>query len=209
MKIDSELITKWSVNFTNIFYDFVVRNFYFFLSNIILFLCLLVFKVNMNNLIIFIFPIFLHVNSYSIQFDLINCSSTNRYRWKDYLRFVKKSIISNWKAHSVMTLLLVILIINIAIVISVSEINFMLIPILITGSFMINSFYYYLELYLNNPNKKNSISSSLILSYGNIPTFLKNTLLLIVELFLVFYISPIVILVSGDLISRIILKNIK
>jgi len=208
MKIDSDLIMRWTNDFTNVFYNFVVKNFYFLLSNLVLVIYLIVFDLTINNLLFYTLPIFLHINSYSIQFNLIE---NNNYEWKDYWITLKKSLKKHWQTYLVMTLLLQGLILNIALVIDIRELNFILIPLLITGAFMVNSFYYYMNYYMEQSEKslRNSITSSLILSYGRISAFLKNTLVLVVSLLLAFFISPIIVLFFGDLITRFILKNIE
>lgn len=213
MRENSDVIMKWSVKFTKVFYEFVVRNFYFFLSNIIFFLFLLVFEITINNLLIYTIPIFLYINSYSVQFELIKNQSqgSNLYDWESYIKTFKKSIKSYWKVYLVMTVLVQILLINLWIVTKVPELNFMIIPLLITGVFMVNSFYYFLEdyLYKSSSISVNSVSSSLILSYGNLSAFFKNTLLLMIKIVLGLLVTPVIVLIFGDLISRMVVSNMK
>lgn len=165
----------------------------------------------MNNLIIFALPLFLFINSYSVQFHLIK-NQIDNYNYRSYSQAVKNNLFYHWKSMLVMTVITLLLIISINISFEFSSLNYMIAPLLITSSFIINSFYYYLNYYLNNEEdagKKKGITSSLLLSYGNIPAYLKNVLLMVIQILITLYISPIVLLVIGDSVCRLILRNMK
>ena len=70
MKFNFDFLTDWTVDIVNAVYRLTIQSLYFILSNSLFLMMLLVFKMTLNNFILFLVPIFLMLISFLTQFTI-------------------------------------------------------------------------------------------------------------------------------------------
>lgn len=211
MKHVLENISKWTVGGITSFYQILVANTYFILSNLLGLVFLFFFQLTMNNLVFFILPIFLMMQSIIMQFHIL--PKLDEYSLKlfckDYLKILKE----HYRMLLGATTAILLIILDVYILMRIDSSSFFLIAVLITSAFLINSLLYIFLIETRTEAKQIPVSkkltSSLILSY-RLPfiTFI-NMIYIGLTMFSIRFMALFYIMFIGGFLNLLIWKNLQ
>ena len=142
MRNPFDAISEWTVTFINFFYRLLVFNTYFILSNLLFLAVLVVIRLNLNNFIFFIVPLYGLVVSVAAQFKLIQMKAES-VKLKQYWQLYRQLLQSNWATYLFYTGFIVFIVFDIQIML-VAGLTWLLVPVAITGIFLLSSMFFML-----------------------------------------------------------------
>lgn len=181
MKFNFDFLTDWTVKGVNLVYRLAVQNLYFMLSNALFLVLLLIFRLTLNNFILFLLPIFLMLVSFLAQFKSIE-RQEEVLAFKQYLSIYGESLKKHWQVALFYTMLIAFLAFDMKIL-SLTSSGFLYIPFLITSSFLISSLFFVLMISTDDRSETLTLGqkffSALLISYKLPFVTLMNSLCLV------------------------------
>lgn len=167
MKFNFDFLTNWTVAGVNVVYRLTVQNLYFIMSNVLFLVMLLIFRLTINNFVLFLVPIFLMLNSFLAQFKVIEAHE-DRLPLKKYGAIYVTSLKRHWKVTLFYTLLIAFLVFDLQ-VLSLTQNVLFYIPFLITSGFLMSSMFFVLLISTDDRSAKLPLGrkffSALLISY--------------------------------------------
>ena len=96
MKFNFDFLTDWTVASVNTVYRLTIQNLYFMLSNALFLALLLIFRMTINNFVLFLVPIFLMLISFLTQFKIIEAHE-DRLALKKYGVIYVTNLKKHWR----------------------------------------------------------------------------------------------------------------
>ncbi|MGM0123367.1 hypothetical protein IGI37_000733 [Enterococcus sp. AZ194] len=211
MKHVIENVSKWTVGGITSFYQIFVVSTYFILSNLLGLVVLFFFQPTINNLVFFILPIFLMMQSIMMQFHILpqlDEYSIRRF-CKEYLKILKAHFHMLLSA----TAAILLIILDVSILIHKDASSFFLLAVLITSAFLINGLLYIFLIEARAEAKRLPVSkkliSGLMLSY-RLPyiTFI-NMIYIGISLVSIRFMAVFYIIFIGGFLNLLIWKNLQ
>ncbi|OQO83590.1 hypothetical protein BH739_15885 [Enterococcus casseliflavus] len=210
MKSVMDNINKWTVGGITSFYETLVGNTYFIISNLLGMVVLFLFKPTMNNLLLFIVPIFLLMQGILMQFHIlpnIEKYSVKRF-FKEYPLVLKKS----WRVLAIATGIILMVIVDMNILMHSKTSRIFMVAVLITSMFLINSLLY---IFLIESSEKSidvsirrKFMTGLLLSYRLPMITLKNIIFISIAIFAIQFMAIFYIVFIGGILNLLIWKNL-
>lgn len=213
-KWNFDIITDWTVLGVNWFYKLIVQNLYFVLSNLLFITMLFVFQLTLNNFLLFIIPIFLFYVSLATQFKMIEQGGQEKkgISFGSYRKYYHKMIKNNWKIFLFYTFLTSFIIFEVK-VLWMAQKGLLLIPLLITASFLASGMFFVFLLSSDERASQISIGqkffSMLLVSYKLPFVTVVNMIWIIIVVFALQRFSLAYLLFLGGAINYMICLNLK
>lgn len=167
MKFNFDFLTDWTVASVNTVYRLTIQNLYFMLSNALFLALLLIFRMTINNFVLFLVPIFLMLISFLTQFKIIEAHE-DRLALKKYGVIYVTNLKKHWRVALFYTFLIAFLVFDLQ-VLSLTKNVLLYIPFLITSSFLLSSLFFVLLISTDERSEKLSLGcqffSALLISY--------------------------------------------
>lgn len=185
LNLNYDTITNWTVSAVQFVYRLLVQNTYFILSNSLFLILLFFIRLNTNNFIFFIGPIYFLLVSFSVQFGAFR-ESKETISMKEYVTLYKEIVKNNWKTFVFYTMLICMLVLDFRIL-RVSDLRMIVYPLLITGCFLLSSMFFVLLISIDSRSKdisfKQKLMWSLLVSYRLPTVTIVNVIWILVTLF--------------------------
>lgn len=211
MKSVMDNITKWTVNGVTGFYQILIANTYFILSNLLGLLTLFFFQLTINNLVFFILPLFLLLQSIMMQFQIM--PDLEAYSLKRYMKLYPKVLRKNWQILLAATGIILLIIADIKILTVFQNTQFLTTGILITSFFLINCILFVLLIQTRSEAVELSltkkIQSGLLLSYRLPVVTLLNMVYIAIACFSIQFIAVYYVVFIGGFLNLLIWKNLQ
>jgi len=209
MKFNFDFLTDWTVDIVNAVYRLTIQSLYFILSNSLFLMMLLVFKMTLNNFILFLVPIFLMLISFLTQFT-INEAGKGPLSFKAYCRLYQRNLKAQWQMSVSYTLLIAFLVFDFRIL-SVLKNGLLYVPFLITSGFLISSLFFMILIATDERSKQLSLGrkffSALLIAY-RLPLVTLVNMICLVGIAISLVLFPIAyICILGGLINYLIYLN--
>ena len=209
MKFNFDFLTDWTVAGVNVVYRLTIQNLYFMLSNILFLGLLLVFRMTMNNFVLFLLPIFLMLISFLTQFKVIEAQEDG-LALKKYGKMYVTNLKKHWKVALFYTLLIAFLVFDLQ-VLSLTKNALLYIPFLITSSFLMSSLFFVLLISTDERSENLPLGrqffSALLISY-KLPVVTLVNILCLIAMVVTLRIFPVAyICILGGAINYLIYLN--
>lgn len=206
-----DLLNKWTVNGVTSFYTIFLVNTYFILSNLVGFLALFVFKISFNNLLFFIIPLLLLVQSIIMQFHIL--PEIESYSLKKFFKEYPRVFRENWQTEVLITGILVLILTDSKILMTYTNSAVFLLAVLITSIFLMNTLLFVLLMQTKKESRQLSfgkkITSGLMLSYRLPQVTILNMVYMGLSIFTIQFVPIYYIIFIGGFINMLIWKNLQ
>ncbi|KAF1291319.1 hypothetical protein [Candidatus Enterococcus leclercqii] len=211
MKSVMDNITKWTVNGVTGFYHILIANTYFILSNLLGLLTLLLFQMTINNLVLFVLPLFLLLQSILMQFQIM--PELESYSLKRYMKMYPRVLRKNWQVLAIATAAILLIIADIHILTTFQDTQFLIAGLLITSFFLINCILFVLLIQTRKEAEELSlakkIQSGLLLSYRLPLVTLLNMFYIGIACLSIQFVAVYYVVFIGGFLNLLIWKNLQ
>lgn len=209
MKFNFDFLTDWTVDIVTVVYRLTIQSLYFILSNSLFLMMLLIFKLTLNNFILFLVPIFLMLISFLTQFS-INEGGKEPLSFKQYCLLYRDNLKGQWQMSCFYTLLIAFLVFDFRIL-SVLKNGLLYIPFLITSGFLVSSLFFMILIATDKRSKQLSLGrkffSALLIAY-RLPLVTLINVICLVGIAISLVLFPVAyICILGGLINYLIYLN--
>lgn len=205
-----ENISKITVSSIMHIYDLFVINAYFIISNLLGLITLVVLSLSFNNLVFFILPILLFIQSILMQFTILE--DNNSYSIKKYITKYIQIMKNNWKSLVGITIVLLLIICDLKILMFIEAPSFLIIATIITAMFVLNSILYFLLIRTRKESHElpliKIVTSSVLLSYKLPFITVLNFICMFLAIYSIQFLPMVYILFIGGGINILIWKNL-
>lgn len=209
MKFNFDFLTDWTVKGVNLVYRLAVQNLYFVVSNSLFLILLLIFRMTLNNFILFLVPIFLMLMSFLTQFKLFEMAEDG-VAFKQFAKIYADNLKKQWRVGVFYTLLIAFLVFDLKII-GLTTSGFLAIPLLITGSFLLSSLFFVLMISTDERSETLTLGqkffSALLISYKLPLVTLLNILYLVAIVVTLRFLPVAYLCILGGAINYLIYRN--
>lgn len=201
------MISKYSVEFMNWLYIFTKRMFSFYLSNIILIVYLIVFKISAKNIWLFALPIYVYWVAVEAYFRYIQVNFE-----VNYFKILKNNFREYIQASGVLLVISLIVLFGYSVVNRSLLSGYYSVLYVITTIFITNSCFIYIYKITNNQkvdSKKLLIGDAILQSYSSLKSTLVNTIIILCVLLIFHYFAPVLLVVVTPLALELMVVVLK